>query len=99
MIDTGTLVANPQDTISLMEDFHLDLRWWHTFTTPWSGRSFFLLPHWTPAPNLDLFTDSAASIGFGAFLAGQWFNGKWSITQAERSIQWIDYPIVLSAQT
>ena len=76
----------------------LDLRWWQEFATPWNGRSFFLLPDWTPAPHLQLFTDSSGTIGFGAYCQGEWFNGRWTAAQLERSIQWRElYPIVLAA--
>ena len=67
IIDLSTTVQGPDDTITLSHTFQLDLQWWTAFVTPWNGRSFFLLPHWTPSPDLNLYTDSAGSIGFGAF--------------------------------
>ena len=98
MIDLSTSVASLGEVIPLLVDFMLDLRWWQEFATPWNGRSFFLLPDWTPSPHLELFTDSSGTIGFGAYCQGEWFNGRWSTAQAERSIQWKElYPIVLAA--
>ena len=97
MIDLSTTATQPTAPITLDEGFRLDIRWWKAFTTPWSGRSFFLLPDWTPAPDLDLFTDSSGSIGFGAYCQGEWFNGRWSPTQQPHSIQWKElYPVVLA---
>jgi len=65
---------------------------------PWSGRSFFLLPNWTPAPDLDLYTDSSGTIGYGAYCNGQWFNGGWTLEQSNFSIQYKElYPIVLAS--
>ena len=98
MIDFSTKVPHRRDTIQLDDGFRLDLQWWAAFTTPWSGHSFFLLHHWTPAPDLHLFTDSSSEIGFGAYLHGEWFNGRWSSDQASRSIQCKElYPIVVAA--
>ena len=50
MIDLSTTADTLQETITLSEEFRLDLHWWRTFATPWDGRSFFLLPEWTPRP-------------------------------------------------
>ena len=100
MIDTSTTAQNPQDTIPLPETFKLDLTWWQAFATPWNGRSFFLLPQWTPSPDLELFTDSSGTVGYGAYCQGQWFNGRWTTEQLQHSIQWKElYPIVLAVVT
>ena len=65
---------------------------------PWNGRSFFLLPGWTPSPDLQLYTDSSGTISFGAYCQGSWFNGRWSQEHLQHSIQWKElYPIVLAA--
>ena len=98
MIDLSTSVPSPDHTITLSDGFLLDLQWWREFATPWDGHSFFLLPHWTPAPHLELFTDSSGTIGFGAYCQGEWFNGRWTPSQMVHSIQWKElYPIVLAA--
>ena len=99
-IDLSSTVPRLRDTIALNEGFRLDLEWWAAFATPWSGRSLFLLPHWTPAPDIHLFTDSSGGVGFGAFYQGEWFNGRWSAVQIPRSIQYKElYPIVIAALT
>ncbi len=100
MIDLSTTASSQHENVLLTSDFRLDIQWWQAFATPWTGRSFFLLPYWTPAPDLDLFTDSSGTIGYGAFMAGEWFNSRWTPDQAPRSIQWKElYPMVLSAAT
>ncbi len=70
MINLSTTASSLHDTVSLTEDFMLDIQWWQAFATPWTGRSFFLLPDWTLAPDLELFTDGSGTIGYGAFMAG-----------------------------
>ena len=34
-------------------------------------------PHWQTASTLQLFTDAAGSIRYGAYFQGSWFQGKW----------------------
>ena len=53
----------------------LDLRWWKHFLQSWNGRSFFLEPWYTLASDLQVQTDAAASVGFGAICGGEWFHG------------------------
>ena len=76
MIDLSASAVQLQDTITLNEGFLLNIHWWMAFATPWPGRSFFLLPDWTPAPDLDLYTDSSGTIGYGTYYNGQWFNSR-----------------------
>ena len=96
MLDLCEGHTNLDAILELDQEFKL-LRWKH-FAAAWNGASFFLLPNWTPAPDVELFTDSAGTIGFGAFFQGSWFNGRWSPAQLSHSIQWKEfYPIVMAA--
>ena len=70
MIDLSTTAHSSQEVISPSPSFSIDLEWWRAFKSPWNGRSFFLLPHWTHSPDLNLYTDSAGSIGFSAYCQG-----------------------------
>ena len=90
MIDLSMTVHSLQGDISLTPEFRSDLAWWRAFARPWSGRSFFLSPPWTPAPDMHLYTDSSSSLGFGAYCHGRWFNGEWDEEQMAHSIQWKD---------
>ena len=66
----------------------------------WTGCLFFLLPRWTSAPDIHLYTDSSGAISFGAFYDGEWFNGCWSPSQAGQSIHYKElYLIVITAAT
>ena len=98
LLDLSSTTPHLNDLIQLDHGSRLDFTWWNLFTTPWAGRSFFLLPEWTPAPHIHLYTDSSGSIGFGAFWEGDWLNGRWSPAEAGRSIQFKElYPITLAA--
>ena len=98
MIDLSTTVLLLLATTTLDEGSCLDIKWWQALIIPRSGRIFFLFRIWTPAPDLDLYTNSSGSISFGAYCCRDWFNGRWLPELTERSIQFNElYPIVLSA--
>ena len=99
MIDLSTSAAHLHDNITLNEGFSLDIQWWMAFTTPWSGCSFFLLPNWTLAPDLELYTDSSGTIGYGTYCNGEWFNGRWTPEQASYSIQYKELYLIVLATT
>ena len=46
--------------IHLSEDALSDIKWWHRLLSDWNGKSFFLSSRWTPAPDIQLFTDASA---------------------------------------
>ena len=73
LIDASTTAPNSNDQLPISKEVHKDICWWKTFATPWNGTSFMLHPKWIPAPDLQLFTDSSGTIGFGAFYEGLWF--------------------------
>ncbi|XP_033744320.1 uncharacterized protein LOC117330207 [Pecten maximus] len=78
-----------------------DLFMWYTFTDQWNGNSVFLQETTTLAHDINLYTDAAGGIGFGAFYDGQWFHGHWphqiSLNSSEMSIAFMElYPIVLA---
>ena len=58
----------------------------------------FLEPSYIEAADLQLFTDSSGSHGFGAFFAGEWLRGDWTQSQKQRLIQWQEiYAIVVAS--
>ena len=88
--------------VRLNREFFKDLDMWTVFLTKWNGRSFFLESSTTPAPDLELYTDAASTIGFGSFLQGKWFQGHWPPhmrLNKDRgiSIEWQElFPIVVA---
>jgi hypothetical protein len=75
---------------------------WKLFLKHWNDFSLFLESEQTQSPTLQLYTNAAGSIGFGGYLAGQWFQGLWlpeqNINQKTGiSIAWQElYPIYLA---
>ena len=100
MIDLSASLSSLDSTVTLTDSFSKDIVWWHSFIESWNGRSFFMSPKWLPNTALQLYTDSAGSVGYGAYFQGHWFNGKWCTGDMSKSIQWKElYPIVLAAAT
>ena len=55
---------------------------WVQFLQDFNGRAFFLSDRWETSCSLDLYTDAAASKGYGAIFGQHWFFGsfpeKWN---------------------
>ena len=51
-----------------------------------------------PTAGVDVSSDAAGSLGFGAYLEGMWFTGSWMPSQREQSIAFKElFPVVVSA--
>ena len=50
------------------------------------------------AADLEVTSDAAGSLGYGAYSQGQWFHGPWSHAQAHQSIAYKElFPVVIAA--
>lgn len=84
--------------IRLNKEFQLDLLWWHHFLDQWHGVSFWLYPGLSPAADIEVASDAAGSLGFGAFYKGYWFAGSWASSQQHQSIAYKElFPVVIAA--
>jgi len=73
------------------------LKLWQSLWTGFNGRSFFLEDFWDSSDKLELYTDAAGSLGFGAVSGSKWCNGKWPDNWLHQNIAMLEcYPIVLS---
>ena len=80
--------------IRLNQEFHCDLLWWNHFLDQWHGVSFWLFP----AMDLEVSSDAAGSLDFGAFFQGQWFYGSWALPQQSQSIAYKElFPVAIAA--
>ena len=70
--------------IRLNKEVFKDLDMWKVFLANWNGHSFFLESFPAPTADLELYTDAAASIGFGGYLQGKWSQGHWPPTGRNR---------------
>ena len=97
MIDLLCCFRKKDHPIRLNREFHLDLAWWHHFLDQWHGVSFWLYPGLSPATDLEVSSDAAGSLGFGAFFKGQWFSGTWALSQKSQSIAYKElFPVVIA---
>ncbi len=73
------------------------MRLWNSFLDDFNGRSFFLNDTWHDLHTLNLYTDAAASLGFGAIFGPYWYYGSWPEHWKSLNIAVLEfYPIVLS---
>ena len=90
--------------VCLNKEFFGDLSMWRVFLTSRNGCSFFLDSFLTAAPNLELYTDAASTVGFGGYFNGKWFQGRWphdllinKLPVSGISIEWQElFPIVIA---
>ena len=73
MIDLLCCFQKKDHPIHLNKEFHCDLQWWHQFLIEWQRVSFWLFPGNTPAADVEVSSDTAGSLGFGAYVAGKGF--------------------------
>lgn len=98
MINLLCCFSKKDHPIHLNKEFHWDFQWWHQFLMDWHGVSFWLFLGNTPAPDVEVSSDAAGSLGFGAYLQGQWFVGSWRSSQYEQPIAYKElFPIVIAA--
>ena len=63
--------------IRITREAKQDLEMWIKFLSVFNGVYFFQVQEWVDSDTLQLFTDSAGSIGFGAYFQGKWTQGRW----------------------
>ncbi len=83
----------------LTEGVRSDLRMWLVFLRQYNGVSIIPDQRWLGAEDIELYTDASGGIGFGGYLQGEWFQGKWpqNLNQGQRSIAWLElFPIVVA---
>ena len=83
--------------ICLNMEFHLDLQLWLPFLSSWNGVAFWLFSGIAASPDLEVTSDASGSLGFGAYLRGEWFTGPWTTSQASQSIAYKElFPVVIA---
>ena len=104
LINLSTRTKVLHHRLHLNRDARADIHWWLTLLPQWNGSAPILEPEWTPSPNMHLYTDAAATYGFGAFFNNAWLHGRWLPHQQLNpsrgvSIAWQElYAIVIAAR-
>ena len=97
LIDQAARVKRLHHYVTLNAQTRADFLWWQEFLPSWNGRALFLDPHWSSAPEIELFTDASGALGFGAYFGGSWLRGDWPPHQSSCSIQWKELFAILAA--
>lgn len=75
-----------------------DIRMWLTFLDNFNGRAFIPSDRWETSSTLELYTDAAASKGYGAVFGKHWFGGASPDAWHSFNITFLElFPIVLAA--
>ena len=72
------------------------------FLSQWNGTSFFYEQTVTNAPDIDLYTDSSSTVGYGGYFQSRWFSNRWDsehLSDTDNiSMSFLElYPIVVAA--
>ena len=91
-------IRNPKHYIRITNNVKSDLNMWLEFLSAFNGKVLFL-DKAVPTHHVGLFTDASGSIGFGAMLGTQWFQGRWSVWWIGQNITLLElYPIALAIE-
>ena len=95
LIDLTMGVHKPHHHIRLTRETKLDLGVWWEFFLYFNGRSFFLDDSFLTGDYLQLYTDAAGGIGYGALCGSEWFCGEWPVAWRLFNVAALElYPIM-----
>ena len=93
-------LSKPYHHVKITSQVKEDLSVWDNFLKNYNGRTFFLDYIWLTNHQLQLYTDAASTIGYGAVFKDRWFGGIWSDKCMRMNITLLElYPIVLALET
>ena len=75
LIDLTLGLKSPTHFVRITHEVRSDLSVWQTFLASFNGRSFFLEDSWYSSEKLNLYTDGAGTLGFGADFGHKWCYG------------------------
>jgi hypothetical protein len=100
LINATIGVKAPHHFVKLNKGIKRDLEVWLNFLDSFNGRCFLADSLLSSATQWQLFTDASATVGYGAVLGNQWFQGIWSDWWKQQNITLLElYPIVVALET
>ena len=75
MIDLLCCFRSRDHPIRLNAKFQLDIQWRHDFLASWHGVNFWLFPGMSAPSDVEVTSDVAEALGFGAYFNTEWFSG------------------------
>lgn len=92
-------VEQPHYRIRLTQEVKADLLMWLSFLKHFNGCNFFIHDSFVSNDTLNLHTDAASTLGYGAVFKDQWFNGPFPSDWQSLHISILEfYPILLALQ-
>ena len=62
------------------------------------GVSFWLFPGMSALTDMEVTSDAAGPLGFGAYYKNEWFSGAWGLSQSDQSIVYNElFPVVVAS--
>ena len=96
MIDLLCCFRSQDHPIRLNAKLQLDIQWWHDFLASWHGVNFWLFPGMSAPSDVEVISDAAGALGFGAYFNTEWFSGAWVPSQMHQSIAHKElFPVVV----
>ena len=90
-------VKEPFHYLKISQEAKSDLRTWSLFISKFNGKSMFLNDRLLSSETLSLYTDAAASLGFGTTYSSYWFYGPFPCQCRHLNITLLElYPIVVA---
>ena len=98
MIDLLCCFRAHDHPIRLNQEFRLDIQWWSDFLTSWHGVSSWLFPGMSSSTDLEVMSDAAGSLEFGAYFKNECFSGAGAPSQSHQSIAYKElFPVVVAS--
>ena len=97
LIDLTMGVHKPHHHIRLTRETKLDLGVWLEFILYFNGRSFFLDDSFLSGDYLQLYTDAAGGIGYGALCVTEWFCGEWPVAWRSFNVAVLELYLIMAA--
>lgn len=92
-------VSCPNHFIRLNKQARADLQMWHKFMQQFNGRCMFLHDQWLASDSLNLYTDSASTVGCAGVFGSLWFAERWSDDFKQNHINLLElFPIVVAVE-
>lgn len=80
LIDATMGLKKPHHKVRVTASMVEDLKVWQSFLEHYNGNNIIFEEQWQHNTQLELFTDAAGTIGFGAYFQGHWAFGAWPKT-------------------
>ena len=95
LFDLTVGIRKPHFHVRLTNQVKLDLEVWLKFLQDFNGKSFFLDEKFLTGDYLQLYTDAAGGIGYGALFGEEWFYGLWPVAWRSLNVSVLElYPIM-----